>query len=112
MTPISAATWDSLVKKNCDAVTNGWAQQGVFGTGVGRNYRTGLGLLYIGKSAGPLGEKVGSGEGQASSCEASTEWMISKRNRSAFWQFVDKIDPTRQSIAWTNVCKMDIQRKL
>ena len=33
--------------------------------------------------------------------------MIEKRNKSAFWQMVDLLDPTRRRIAWTNVCKMD-----
>jgi hypothetical protein len=33
--------------------------------------------------------------------------MIELRNMSAFWQFADRIDPTRRRIAWTNICKMD-----
>ena len=33
--------------------------------------------------------------------------MTGRRNLSAFWQFVDIIDPSRRRIAWTNICKMD-----
>ncbi|WP_442921116.1 uracil-DNA glycosylase family protein [Mesorhizobium sp. Cs1321R2N1] len=33
--------------------------------------------------------------------------MIERRNRSAFWEMVDLIDPSRRRIAWTNICKMD-----
>lgn len=105
MLPISEATWGELVSQNKKAA---WAQNGVFSTGIGPDYQAGQGLLYVGKSAGPLGNLVGSADDQARSGEASTLWMISKRNKSAFWQFVDRVDYTRRSIAWTNVCKMDV----
>lgn len=65
-------------------------------------------MLYVGKSAGPLGTRVGSAYDQATSMTASREWMHLRKNpRSAFWQFIEKLDPTRRRIAWTNVCKMD-----
>jgi hypothetical protein len=107
--PISQAVWSRLVETNRRAVLAGWAAEGVFGTGIGPEYqRRGAGsLLYIGKSAGPLGHAVGSCNDQLASCAASTQWMVDRKNKSAFWQFVDKIDPTRRKIAWTNICKMD-----
>jgi hypothetical protein len=106
---ISEATWQLLIKANEDAVRNGWAQPGIFATGVGPEYKPGeLGsLLYVGKSAGPLSDNVGSNLDQSESTQASTRWMIQLKNKSAFWQFVDQIDRTRRSIAWTNLCKMD-----
>ena len=108
MLPISYANWQRLTEANRMAVQNGWAAPGVFATGIGPDYRPG-GFLYVGKSAGPLAEAVGSGTDLAVSMEASTRWMIERRNLSAFWQFVDRIDRTRRSIAWTNVCKMDVR---
>jgi len=105
MTPISDETWRELVSRNRNAA---WAQNGVFATGIGPEYKIGRCLLYVGKSAGPLGNLVGSVDDQVRSGEASTLWMVSKRNKSAFWQFVDRIDFSRRSIAWTNVCKMDV----
>jgi hypothetical protein len=107
--PISDLTWKRLREANQAAVTAGWAQSGVFATGVGPEYAPGeLGsLLYIGKSAGPLGNAVGSCDDQLVSGRASAKWMIDRQNKSAFWQFVDQIDRTRRTIAWTNLCKMD-----
>ncbi|WP_192357681.1 hypothetical protein [Mesorhizobium mediterraneum] len=107
--PISDVTWKQLVQCNQRAVTEGWASPGVFATGIGPDYglRKQLALLYVGKSAGPLGDRVGSNANQAMSVAASTKWMIEKRNKSAFWQMVDLIDPSRRHIAWTNICKMD-----
>ncbi len=108
--PISEATWDRLVEANKHAVQTGWAEPGVFGTGIGSQYGHGgiRRILYIGKSAGPLGTAVGSTYDQRVSCAASTRWMEERRNaRSQFWQFIERIDPSRLSIAWTNVCKMD-----
>jgi hypothetical protein len=106
---ISSDVWDRLTVENCRAREAGWAQLGVFGTGIGPEYRPGApdSLLYVGKSAGPLGSLVGSVGDQALSSRASTEWMISRRNKSAFWQMVERFDPTRRNIAWTNLCKMD-----
>jgi hypothetical protein len=104
--PISDETWGRLVEANRRGCEDGWASPGVFGTGIGPEYRQG-GLLYVGKSAGPLHEALGSGRDQVASIRASTDWMIQRRNLSAFWQFADRIDQTRRSIAWTNVCKMD-----
>lgn len=106
--PILPATWSQVVASNRNAVLMGWASAGVFGTGVGPDYEVGRGLLYIGKSAGPLGGFVGSGDIQSESCKASVNWMISRSNKSPFWQFADRIDFTRRSIAWSNVCKMDV----
>jgi hypothetical protein len=107
--PITNAVWDRLVEANQKAVVTGWAAEGVFGTGVGPDYKRGAAdsLLYVGKSAGPLGRAVGSCADQATTGMASTQWMVERKNLSAFWQFVDKIDPTRRRIAWTNICKMD-----
>lgn len=107
--PISDATWKQLTECNRVAVKQGWASPGVFATGVGPEYdpTSNLALLYVGKSAGPLGTLVGSNTNQTASGAASTKWMVEKRNRSAFWQMVDLIDPSRRRIAWTNICKMD-----
>lgn len=39
---------------------------------------------------------------------ASARWMIQRENRrSGFWQMAELLDPTRQSLAWTNLSKMD-----
>lgn len=107
--PITDTTWKVLADCNREAVKQGWASPGVFGTGVGPAYdsRNQLALLYVGKSAGPLGTLVGSSFSQTLSGAASTKWMVEKRNKSAFWQMADLIDPSRRYIAWTNICKMD-----
>ncbi|PBB81226.1 hypothetical protein CK218_12725 [Mesorhizobium sp. WSM3879] len=107
--PIKEATWARLTECNRAAVEEGWASPGVFATGIGPEYdpKGDLGLLYVGKSAGPLGTLVGSGSDQIASGSASTRWMVEKRNKSAFWQMVDLLDPSRRRIAWTNICKMD-----
>jgi len=107
--PITDRTWMRLVQANREAVNEGWAQPGIFGTGIGPAYRHGAprSVLYVGKSAGPLAGAVGSGEVQSASVQASTDWMIGRRNLSAFWQLIDIFDRSRRSIAWTNVCKMD-----
>lgn len=107
--PISEETWRQLVACNQEAAEEGWASPGVFATGIGPEYDPGskLALLYVGKSAGPLGTLVGSGRDQFASGVASTKWMIEKRNKSAFWQMLELLDPSRRRIAWTNVCKMD-----
>jgi hypothetical protein len=109
--PISPAVWKRLVESSQQAVSAGWAEEGVFATGIGPEYRRGVpgSLLYVGKSAGPLGHAVGSCTDQASSGLASMQWMVGRKNLSAFWQFVDKFDRTRRRIAWTNICKMDRQ---
>ena len=109
MLTISPEVWDRLTTENRRACEAGWAQPGVFATGIGPAYKPGASrsLLYIGKSAGPLGSLVGSAADQTLSSRASTEWMISRRNKSTFWQMVERIDPSRRNIAWTNVCKMD-----
>lgn len=107
--PIAARTWKQLAECNRVAVKQGWASPGVFATGVGPEYdlTSDLALLYVGKSAGPLGTLVGSNTNQKASGAASTKWMVEKRNKSAFWKMVDLIDPSRRRIAWTNICKMD-----
>jgi hypothetical protein len=107
--PISTAAWERLVAANRRAVDAGWATEGVFATGIGPAYRPGsaTSLLYVGKSAGPLGHAVGSCFTRGESIRASTEWMVQRKNQSAFSQFVDKIDSTRTTVAWTNICKMD-----
>lgn len=106
---VSKRAWAELVAANSTAVDAGWAEQGVFATATGSEYRPGApnSVLYVGKSAGPLGTLVGSGLDQSVSAMASRRWMESRRNKSAFWQFAEKFDPTRRSLAWTNVCKMD-----
>ena len=103
---ISDETWAELVEINQRA---GWASEGVFAPAMGPDFVRGQGLLYVGKSAGPLGSKVGSTYDQAGSSAASIDWMISKRNKSAFWQFVDNVDFQRLTISWTNLCKMDVR---
>lgn len=107
--PISPETWSRLVAENQRAHEAGWAQLGVFAAGIGPDYHPGSdgSLLYVGKSAGPLGSMVGSGVDQLLSARSSSEWMISRRNKSAFWQMAEGIDPTRHRVAWTNLCKMD-----
>ncbi|MER8440279.1 hypothetical protein NKH36_28455 [Mesorhizobium sp. M1312] len=107
--PISDATWKQLTECNRVAVKQGWASPGVFATGVGPEYdpTSNLALLYVGKSAGPLGTLVGSNTNQTTSGAASTKWMVEKRNKSAFCQMIDLIDPSRRRIAWTNISKMD-----
>lgn len=107
--PISDETWRQLVACNQEAAKEGWASSGVFATGVGPEYdpKSKLALLYVGKSAGPLGTLVGLGSDQIASAAASAKWMIEKRNKSAFWQMVGLLDQSRRRIAWTNVCKMD-----
>src|SRR3954452_2881997 len=107
--PISEATWRRLTKANEEAVAAGWAEPGVFATGIGPKYSAGQtnSLLYVGKSAGPLGKAVGSCQDQRASARESRDWMTGRKNKSAFWQFVDRVDRTRETIAWTNVCKMD-----
>ncbi len=103
---IKTSTWSELVKANAEAVDAGWAERGVFATGIGDRYKAG-GILYVGKSAGPLGTNVASGLVLHENIAASTRWMLEKRNLSAFWQMIDRLDPTRRNIAWTNICKMD-----
>ncbi len=103
--PISKVTWEALIARN---KASSWAVAGVFATGVGPKYQLGSGMLYVGKSAGPLGNLVGSGHDQTESGLASAHWMVSRANKSAFWQFIDRIDPTRTTIAWSNICKMDV----
>lgn len=106
---ISRKNWNNLTQANDRAVAQGWAMPGVFATGIGPDYQPGGedSILYVGKSAGPLGGRVGSSNQFASSSEASTQWMIDRVNKSAFWQMIDKVDRTRRTIAWTNICKMD-----
>lgn len=107
--PISDRTWNQLVEINRGLSALGKSPEGVFAPAVGPKYIPGAdtSLLYIGKSAGPLGTKVGSNYDQSSSITSSTNWMITKRNNSAFWKFAELFDPSRKAIAWTNVCKMD-----
>ena len=75
--PISSRTWDGLVAANHRAHSSGWAEKGVFGTGIGPDYKPG-GILWVGKSAGPLGSAVGSTHSQAESVAASTRWMVQR----------------------------------
>jgi hypothetical protein len=109
MQPIQAETWKKLVRANQAAVASGWALPGVFGTGIGPDYVPGQAgtLLYVGKSAGPLGSAVGSTNDLTSSSAASTHWMMSWSNERAFWQFINPIVPKRRTMAWSNICKMD-----
>jgi len=107
--PISDATWDELIECNRRVVNAGMSSVGVFAPGIGPAYQPGgrRSLLYVGKSAGPLNAAVGSNLDQLSSIQASTEWMIERRNKSAFWQFLELFDKSRRTVAWTNLCKMD-----
>ncbi|MER8848546.1 hypothetical protein [Mesorhizobium australicum] len=107
--PITERTWKKLTDCNRFSVDAGWASSGVFAPGIGPEYDPDgrSALLYVGKSAGPLGSLVGSNHDQASSILASTKWMVERTNKSAFWQMLELIDPTRRKIAWTNICKMD-----
>lgn len=104
---ISPSTWHRLVEANKEA---SWAGPGVFATGIGPDYppASGEGLLYIGKSAGPLNKDVGFTYQREANLRASQNWMVERRNpTSSFWRFIETIDRTRCSLAWTNVCKMD-----
>ncbi|MER8435400.1 hypothetical protein NKH36_19000 [Mesorhizobium sp. M1312] len=107
--PISAHTWSRLTECNEKLANAGLSPRGVFAPASGPGYERGgrRALLYVGKSAGPLGTKVGSGSDQTSNIAASTRWMIERHNKSAFWQFAELFDRSRHSLAWTNVCKMD-----
>jgi hypothetical protein len=108
--PISEATWQNLIQANRVAMAAGWATEGVFHTGLGADYHRGkLGrLLCVGKSPGPRRDDVGFSLDRVKSAQASANWMLNRENpRSHFWQFFEQIDPTRRTIAWTNVCKMD-----
>ncbi|MBI2719023.1 MAG: hypothetical protein HY245_16295 [Rhizobiales bacterium] len=106
-TTISVKNWNALVEMNCEAVRAGWAEAGVFATGIGPHVKPD-GLLYIGQSAGPLGADVGSDYEQSRSIAASTRWMVERLHpNSLFWHMADDLDPTRRNLAWTNVCKMD-----
>lgn len=109
MLAISGDTWDALNAENRKANDLGWAQLGVFATGIGPAYVPGgtASIMYVGKSAGPLGSMVGSVADQLASSRASSEWMMHRRNKSAFWQLVERFDASRCSIAWSNICKMD-----
>lgn len=101
---ISKLNWERLVELNKGA---DWAEKGVFATGIGPGYSKG-GLLFVGKYPGPLGKNVGSAADQNASSIASLNWMIERRNpKSPLWKFIEQISPTRQDIAWTNICKMD-----
>ena len=101
---IRPATWAGLIDVNSKAVQRGPAEPGVFATAVGPSYSIGgpRSIFYVGKSAGPLGERVGLTNDQAASTRASTDWMVTRRNLSAFWQMIDKLDRSRLSLAWSN----------
>lgn len=109
MAVITEEVWNDLCDANRRAVSDGWAEAGVFGTGIGPEYVTGgaNSILYVGKSAGPLGAAVGSVYEQLASSNASMSWMVERRNLSAFWQLIDRFDSTRRSISWTNLSKFD-----
>ena len=109
MNTVTDRNWQCLVDANHSAVKQGWAQRGVFGTGIGPDYSSGHPntILYVGKSAGPLGSAVGSTQEQSESIAASTSWMMERRNPSSFWQFIDLFDKSRRFVAWTNIIKMD-----
>lgn len=107
--PITSATWTALVTANRTA--SPWAERGIFATAIGPSFDKNprASFLYVGKSAGPLGTSVGSEYDQATSGRASLDWMLGRRNPSAFWQLVDAIAVPREEMAWTNVCKMDVK---
>jgi len=108
---ITDSTWDSLTRACAAAVADGWATPGVFAAGVGPEYEIGspTGVLYVGKSGGPLVESVGLCYDQNASATASRKWMLGRRNRSAFWVFADLLEQ-RESLAWSNLAKIDTRR--
>ena len=103
--PISDATWQCLTKANF----SDWARYGVFATAFDReDFSQRCRLLYVGKSPGPKGDKLGLNHDQRDSGQKTWEWMIDRKNSSPFWWFIDDIvKREREHIAWTNVCKMD-----
>jgi len=80
--PISPVVWDRLVEANQRSVLAGWAADGAFATGIGADYHRGCvgSLLYVGKSAGPLGSMVGSCSNQAERGRASSQRMFDRQN--------------------------------
>lgn len=106
---ISPDNWRAVVEANRKAVRLGWAAEGVFAPAIGPEFEIGgrRSILYVGKSAGPLGSRVGSEYDLAQSTMASLNWMLSRQNNSQFWQLAEQFDPARRSLAWSNVCKMD-----
>lgn len=86
---ISDEVWSALVSANERAVANGWAEPGVFGPGVGPAYEVGghSSVLYVGKSAGPLGSRVGSSFDQALNAEASHHRVAD--GWTLIWQHMD-----------------------
>jgi hypothetical protein len=109
MKVICDQTWQSLMQANEDAKEK-WEARGIFAAGIGPSFKPGSrgSLLYVGKSAGPLHDRVRSCLDQEASARASAQWMINRCNKkSAFWHFADQITREREKIAWTNICKMD-----
>lgn len=103
---LSLKTWRALVKANRGAP---WSRPGVFAPGIGPDYRPGSArsILVVGKSLGPKGRDLRLGHDQRRCADAAERWMIDRHNPSPFWQFVDRLDPTRRRIAWANVAKID-----
>ncbi|MFZ1813628.1 MAG: hypothetical protein WBO55_03890 [Rhizobiaceae bacterium] len=113
MLPISSSTWKELVQLGKRCTESGWAEEGIFAPAIGPNYTPGSknSILFVGKSAGPLGGNVGSSSYLRSSILASTEWMLQRHNKRGFWVVPDEIDKHRRQFAWTNVCKIDQKGK-
>ena len=108
---VSDRTWSRLVDASHAATAKGWATPGVFATAVGPEFVPGSSnsLLYVGKSGGPLIFDVGLQDDQQAGQEATTRWMIERRNPSAFWRFADMLVTRRQQLAWSNLAKIDVE---
>jgi hypothetical protein len=107
--PISEAVWGKLIQCSRSVTVRDWATSGVFATAVGPEYVAGSvdSLLYVGRAGGPLIDSVGLSYDYLSCARAATNWMIERRNPSAFWQFADLIVSDRKQIAWSNLAKID-----
>lgn len=107
--PIAPATWAAMVQAGVQAH---WARPGIFATGVGECFEPGdrNSILYVGKSMGALGEKLGLGLDQAENARRTRAWMQDWRvrnPRSAFWQVASSFGPVEE-LAWTNIMKIDV----
>ena len=107
--PISETVWNKLVQRARSVTVRDWATNGVFATAVGPDYVAGSdeSILYVGKAGGPLIDSVGLSSDYLSCSRAATNWMIERRNPSAFWQFADLLVSDRRKMAWSNLAKID-----
>lgn len=103
---MSAQTWSKLISAAQRASESGWARNEVFSPCVGESFIAGR-IYFVGKAAGPLGKDVGWTLSQEECQNASYRWMVEFRNRRGFWRIVDAVDPSRRTIGWSNICKID-----